>query len=143
MKRLAVVLAFMFLASTVAQVSGSATQRQRERDREDTIEEALENDCQRNNHWMNSDYGARAVGEDRQTLSRAAVQVLDVQGSRNGGVSIRGWDRPDILVRACKFAAADDEATAQAILNQISISTEGGFSIRSRIVRRAPFQSDS
>jgi hypothetical protein len=126
MKRLAAVLSFLFLVSAVAQVAGSASQRQRERDREDSIEYALEGDCQRNYNYMNSEYSARAVSEDRQTISRGAVAVLDVQGSRNGGVSIRGWDRADIVVKACKFAAADDEATAQALLNQITVSTEGG-----------------
>lgn len=143
MKRLAVVIAVAFLVATLAQTSSRAGQSQRaarsareanrpepgqrardSRDR-DSEEEFTEN-CQRLYEYAMTNYSSRQLAQDVQTLSRDAVQVLDVEGSRNGGVSIKGWDKPDIMVKACKMAAADDDATAQALLSQLTISTAGG-----------------
>ena len=146
MKRLAVVMAVAFLVATFAQTPSRAGQRparpareanraepgQRARDSRDIdVEEDFTENCQRLYEYAMTNYSSRQVAEDVQTLSRAAVQVLDVEGSRNGGVSIRGWDKPDIMVKACKMAAADDDATVQALLSQLTISTEGG-KIRAR-----------
>ena len=128
MKRFAAVLALAFLVSTLAQTSGSASQRRTERQREtkETREtEEFDNDnCQRRLEHSMTNYASRLVAEDEKTLS--GVQLLDVEGSRNGGVSIRGWDRAEILVKACKMVGADDDATAQALMNRLTISTEGG-----------------
>jgi len=149
MKKLAVVIAVAFLVATFAQTSSRAGQQQRDartarqadeaRDanraergqrarerRNEDVDEDFSDNCER--QWQNSlmGYSARQFAQESQTLSRAAVQVLDIEGSRNGGVSIKGWDQPDILVKACKLAGADDDATAQALLSQLTISTEGG-----------------
>lgn len=123
-KKLAVALTFTFLISTVAYNPTIAFQKKTEREKTD--EDFVAEECQKQYERSFSNYAARQVVEEQQTLSRAAVQVLDVEGSRNGGVSIRGWDQPDILIRACKLASADDDATVQAILKQLTISTEGG-----------------
>jgi DUF4097 and DUF4098 domain-containing protein YvlB len=122
-KKLAVALTFTFLISAVAYNPIDAFQKKAEREKTDDF---INGDCQKQFENSFTNYAARQVAEERQTLPRAAVQVLDVEGSRNGGVSIRGWDQPDILIRACKLASADDDATAQAILKQLTISTEGG-----------------
>jgi hypothetical protein len=126
-KKLAFVLAILMSAMAYAPIDAS----QRTTEREKSIEDYLEQDCQKMYEHSYSNHAARLVAEERQTLSRAAVSLLDVEGSRNGGVSIRGWDQPDILIKVCKLASADDEATAQAILNQLIISTDGG-KVRSR-----------
>ncbi len=123
-KKLALALAFAFLMSAVAYNPIDAFQKKTEREKTD--EDFIAEDCQKQYERSFTNYPSRQVVEERQTLSRAAVQVLDVEGSRNGGVSIRGWDQPDILIRACKLASADDDATVQAILKQLTISTEGG-----------------
>jgi hypothetical protein len=124
LKRLAVALTFTFLFSAVAYNPIDAFQKKVEREKTD--EDYINADCQRQYEHSFSNHAARQIAEERLTLSRAAVPVLDIEGSRNGGVSIRGWDQPDILIRACKLASADDDATAQAILRQLTISTEGG-----------------
>ena len=123
-KKMALALTFGFLVSAVAYNPMDAFQKKAEREKTD--EEFVTEDCQKQYEHSFTNSAVRQVAEERLTLSRGAVQVLDVEGSRNGGVSIRGWDQPDILIRACKLASADDDATAQAILKQLTISTEGG-----------------
>jgi DUF4097 and DUF4098 domain-containing protein YvlB len=55
-----------------------------------------------------------------------AVSALNIDGGKNGGVSVKGWNRNDILVRSMvqANAATDDEARANA--GQIRVSTSGG-----------------
>jgi hypothetical protein len=124
MRRLAAVLALVFLVSTFTITSGNTPQRGREK--EDISDRVAEGDCETNFRYSMNNYASRLMTEDRQTIPGASVQVLDVEGSRNGGVSIKGWDQADILVRACKLVGADDDATAQAMMNQLAITTEGG-----------------
>lgn len=130
-KRISTIFMMALLVALAAFAPGSEAQRNRDREADrgrDKESESNwdEDDCQRQfNHSFNGT-SARAMDEERVTLSRGDVQALSVEGSRNGGVSIRGWDSQEIVVRACKFAYADTEEEAQAILKQLSVTTAGG-----------------
>ncbi len=58
-----------------------------------------------------------------QTL--AASGAVSVDGRQNGGVSVKGWDRNEILVRARIQTAAPTQAEADALAQQITIETAG------------------
>jgi DUF4097 and DUF4098 domain-containing protein YvlB len=51
---------------------------------------------------------------------------LSVDGRTNGGVSFHGWDRKEVKVVAMIQANASDDAQAEALAKQITISTDGG-----------------
>ncbi|HNQ16415.1 MAG TPA: DUF4097 family beta strand repeat-containing protein [Pyrinomonadaceae bacterium] len=75
--------------------------------------------CSQN--WSNGDkVSTRDLRET--TLSPGS---LTVDGKRNGGISVRGEDRSDILVRACVQAWADTEAEAQSLAKGVRIETSG------------------
>ena len=59
-----------------------------------------------------------------QTLSPAGV--ISVDARRNGGVSVRGWERNEVLVRSKIQAAAPTQAEADELAKQININTAGG-----------------
>ena len=120
----AVALALALFVSAVAQNLGDG--RQRSARTEKGAEDVIDENCQRQLEHSYFNYSTRLVAEERHTLSRGEVSTLDVEGSRNGGVSISGWDQPDVLVSACKFASAEDESTAQSLLKMLTVSTEGG-----------------
>jgi hypothetical protein len=61
--------------------------------------------------------------EQNLGTSRGAIHI---DPGVNGGVSVSGWDRADILVRARIDTAADTDAEARAIVPQIQISSGGG-----------------
>lgn len=67
-----------------------------------------------------------ARGEETVTLSRAEAKGLVLEGSRNGGVTVRGGDANTFTVTACTAAAGDDEASARAALAKVSLKTAGG-----------------
>ena len=59
-----------------------------------------------------------------ETLNNVRVVDLDARG--NGGVAVRGWDRPDVHVRARVVVYADSDAEARQIASEIKLVTTGG-----------------
>jgi hypothetical protein len=59
-----------------------------------------------------------------QTLGFAGR--LSVDPGVNGGVSIKGWDRADVMMRAKVEAAAEDALGAKALASQISLNFSAG-----------------
>jgi hypothetical protein len=84
---------------------------------------AVENspvDCQERFHTEYG-YGAQTYyAQETRTIAKNSVSVLSLRPSHNGGVSVEGWDQPDIEVTACKSA---DE---QSRLGQIRMVVNGG-----------------
>jgi len=60
--------------------------------------------------------------EIREVTLRAA-SLLTVDGGRNGGISIKGEDRRDVLVRACVQTAAVTDEAARAMAKNIRVET--------------------
>ena len=52
--------------------------------------------------------------------------ALSVDATPNGGISVRGWDRADIQVRARVTANADTQQEADAIAADVRVLTDGG-----------------
>lgn len=57
--------------------------------------------------------------------------TIDVDAGRNGGVSVKGWDRNEVLVRSRVQTAAPTLDEAQALAKEIRIET-GGLKIHSQ-----------
>ena len=72
-------------------------------------------------------YSDRLLGHceiREQTLP--AGGTLSVDARKNGGISIKGWDRAEVLVRARVQAAATTENEAVDLAKQVKIETAGG-----------------
>lgn len=63
--------------------------------------------------------------EIREQTLAASDSTLTVDGRMNGGVSIKGWDRNEILMRARIQTAGTSEAEANDLAKQINIETAG------------------
>lgn len=74
-----------------------------------------------------SSYNDRLVGTcDIREQTLAASGPIAVDGRQNGGVSVKGWDQNQVLVRARVQTAAPTAAEAEALAGQIRIETGGG-----------------
>ena len=124
LKRVTVVFAIVLLALVAAQASHNGSQRKAKE--KASVEKSYDEDCEQMFSHSMTNLAVRLVGQEEKTLSRSEVQTLNVEGSPNGGVSIKGWDKPDILIRACKMVGAETQEEAQALLNQLTISAENG-----------------
>ncbi|AYA36841.1 hypothetical protein D3Y59_07090 [Hymenobacter oligotrophus] len=73
--------------------------------------------------WGNSEQKRYCETRDF-TLPATKGDKLTVDGLRNGGISVKGYDGSEIRVRAKVQAWGRDEATAKATAQQVKISTE-------------------
>jgi hypothetical protein len=55
-----------------------------------------------------------------------AIGRLSVDAGRNGGATVKGWLRSDVLVRARVEASGETEAAAALMASQVSIDSTGG-----------------
>ncbi|HEY8411867.1 MAG TPA: DUF4097 family beta strand repeat-containing protein [Pyrinomonadaceae bacterium] len=78
--------------------------------------------CRDEQRWYND----RLVGNceiREQTLSPSGA--LSIDGRQNGGVSVKGWDQNQVLVRARVQTGAPTEAEAADLAKQVRIETSG------------------
>ena len=79
--------------------------------------------CDQQRQWR-GDTKARHCEIKEQTLP--ASGRITVDGGPNGGVSVKGWLRNDVLVRAQIETSASTFSEASAIAQQVNVSTAGG-----------------
>lgn len=78
------------------------------------------------------------TGEEQRTLAPAAYSGgLNLRGSSNGGMLVRGWDKNEVLIKACKGVAAADAAQGKQLLEQIKLDITG-----SSVTATGPAQDD-
>ena len=76
--------------------------------------------CSDNWNWSNGD---RVSAKDLRETTIAAPGILNVDAGHNGGISIRGENRSDVLVRACVQAWGKTREEADAVAKSIRIET--------------------
>ena len=64
--------------------------------------------------------------EIREQMLSALGGPLAVDASPNGGITVHGWNRQEIQLRAKVVANADTQQEADALAGQISVLTDGG-----------------
>ena len=55
----------------------------------------------------------------------ASTGTISVDGSQNGGISLKGWDRTDVMVRARVESYGPSDAEAQGLARQINVQFAG------------------
>ena len=83
-----------------------------------------------NDNW-NGDRLATHCEIQEQTIASSGALTVDAR--KNGGISMKGWDRNEVLVRARVQTSAPTQAEADAIAKQIRVQTAGA-----RIVAEGP-----
>lgn len=77
--------------------------------------------CGQNWNW--SDGKRVSTNELREVTTSGGSLVVD--GKRNGGISVRGENRADVLIRACVQAWAATDEEAKALARSVRIETAG------------------
>lgn len=75
--------------------------------------------------WNNYDNGEKVSFKEVREATVAAPGSLNVDGGRNGGISVKGENRTDILVRSCVSAWAGSEDEARSVVQSVRIDTAG------------------
>ncbi len=112
--RFPLALAAMLLALTAT----SFTAASQENDDEDWLERCRSG-------WGNDDSDRARFCEIRELGMRSNGKAIAVDAGRNGGVSIRGWDRDSIHIRVKVQTQDENEAGAKEIASQVKVETSG------------------
>ncbi|HEX8846524.1 MAG TPA: hypothetical protein VF791_17890 [Pyrinomonadaceae bacterium] len=72
-----------------------------------------------------NDSRARHCEVKEQTLA-ATGGAINVDGMENGGISVKGWERSEILVRYRIQTQAQTQAEADSLASQVRVNTAGG-----------------
>ncbi len=99
----------MTAATTIAQERGKAA-----KERSNAF-------CTNNNNWSDD----KVSVSDLRELTVPASGMVAVDAGKNGGVSVKGEDRSDVLVKACVQAWGSSEEAAKAAAGSIRIDTRG------------------
>jgi hypothetical protein len=78
--------------------------------------------CRRNGGWNDDDERHCEVRE----YTIAAPSRLRVDAGPNGGVSVRGWDRRDVFIRARVQTHARNIEDAREVARELRVVTDGG-----------------
>lgn len=102
------------LIAALVTFTGVAAFAQRDKDRSLSCRE---------NNWYNN----RLVGncEIREQTLAPSGSTIAIDGRQNGGVSVKGWDQNQVLVRARVQTGAPTAAEAAALGQQVRIETSG------------------
>ncbi len=102
------------LIAALVTFTGVAAIAQKDKDRSMT--------CRENNY-----YNDRLVSncEIREQTLAPSGGAIAIDGRQNGGISVKGWDQGQILVRARVQAGAPTAAEAEALGKQVRIETSG------------------
>jgi len=76
-------------------------------------------------HWSNNGQKGFCETRDLTLAAPAADQTLTIDGRRNGGITVHGWDGADVRVRARVQSWASSEAVAQQQVKAVKISSAG------------------
>src|SRR4051794_9616757 len=74
----------------------------------------------------NNNNGDRPRHCEVRELSVASIGRLSIDSSPNGGITVKGWSRGDVLVRARVEASADTEGAAANLVSRVTIDGSGG-----------------
>lgn len=78
--------------------------------------------CTSNNNWSSDE---RVSTNELRESTVVSTGSLVVDGRQNGGVSVKGEDRSDVLIRACVQAWGKTAESAKALASNIRIGTDG------------------
>jgi DUF4097 and DUF4098 domain-containing protein YvlB len=73
-----------------------------------------------------SGYGSRARYCEVREQITAAMGLLNVDPGRNGGATVKGWSRNEVLVRSRVEGWADSDANARNTAAQVYVGTSAG-----------------
>jgi DUF4097 and DUF4098 domain-containing protein YvlB len=79
-------------------------------------------DCR--DHLQMSDDTHRSIVRDEE-VQTVTNQPLTITASKNGGIQVTTWDKPDFSLKLCKQVAADDESQGRKLLSETHLEVSG------------------
>ena len=86
----------------------------------------LADDCEHFHTRNVSSFPATSRSQEQQEMALQGIDILKIHNSEQGGVSIKGWDKPVARLTVCKEAVGFTQQQAARTLGAINISVRNG-----------------
>src|SRR3954447_14812797 len=86
----------------------------------------LADDCEHFHTRNVTSFPATSRSQEQQEMPLQGIDILKIHSSEQGGVSIKGWDKPVVRLTVCKEAVGFTQQQAQRTLGAINISVRSG-----------------
>jgi hypothetical protein len=83
-------------------------------------------DCESFYRTTFTSFPAQVHDQEQRELDLEDVDLIKVTSAQEGGLSIRGWNKPGARLVICRYAVASNKAHAMRVLGSISISSRNG-----------------
>ena len=83
-------------------------------------------DCEHFHTQNTTSFPKQAHQEEQRDVALSGIDLVKVRASEEGGVSVRGWDKPTARLTVCKYAMALTEVAAQRALGAVTVSVHNG-----------------
>lgn len=68
---------------------------------------------------------SKVTETEERSLRIPAGSVLRVRASEEGGITVKGWDKPTSRLTICKCAVAANDAQAKSVLSAVKVTSSG------------------
>jgi len=109
-----------------ATASGAAPARQIVGSEQDHSLAAETSDCEHFYKTTFTSFRAQSHDQEQRELTLTGIDQLKVTATEEGGVSVRGWNRPFARLVVCTYTAAHTKAQANRLLGSITVSSVNG-----------------
>lgn len=83
-------------------------------------------DCEHFHTQNTTSFPKQAHQEEQRDVALSGIDLVKIRASEEGGISVRGWDKPTARLTVCKYAMALTEVTAQRALGAVTVSVHNG-----------------
>jgi hypothetical protein len=87
---------------------------------------ADDGDCSSFYRTTFTSFRAQVHDQEQRELDLSGVQQIKVSAAPEGGLSIRGWNKPYARLVVCRYAVAHTKAHASRVLGSINVSSRHG-----------------
>jgi hypothetical protein len=84
------------------------------------------NDCEHFYKTTFTGFHAQLNNQEQREIALAGIKQFRIIAGEEGGVTVRGWNRPTARLIICRYAAAHTKAAATRLLGSITVSHANG-----------------
>lgn len=121
-----VLLIALLAALPYATASGAAPSRQIIGSEQDHSLAAETSDCEHFYKTTFTSFHAQSKDQEQREFQLTGIDLIKVTASDEGGVSVRGWNRPFARLIVCRYAVAHTKAQANRVLAGVTVSSANG-----------------
>jgi DUF4097 and DUF4098 domain-containing protein YvlB len=95
--------------------------------------QAAAGDCEHFYKTTFTSFGEQIHDQEQREISLEGIEQIRVTAAQEGGLSIRGWNKPHARLVVCRYAVANTRQHAMRLMSRIGVSSANG-----EIIARGP-----